>query len=61
MNDGDPVGDSENPLEKRVAVELSTIECIFRAYEVYNGERPVLSNLPTYDELIENGVGYYMN
>jgi len=61
MNDGDPVNDEIDPLKKRVAVEFSTIECILRSYEMFNGERPVISNLPTYDEIIENGIGYYMN
>lgn len=58
--DPDVVNDPVNPLSKRAATQLATIEAIFVAHEMVLGERPVWTGLPTYDELVQNGLGSYL-
>lgn len=56
----DVVNDPVNPLSKRVATQLATIEAIFATHEFVLGARPMWTELPTYGELIENGLGAYL-
>lgn len=56
----DVVNDQTNPLAKRVATHLATIEAIFAAHGMVYGERPEWTGLPTYAELVKNGVGAYL-
>jgi len=58
--DADVVTDPVNPLSKRVATQLATIEAIFSAHEMVLGERPVWTGIPTYTELVQNGLGSYL-
>lgn len=60
VKEADVVNDPVNPLSKRVATQLATIEAIFAAHEFVLGERPMWTELPTYVELIENGIGAYL-
>ncbi len=60
LEDVDVVNDPLNPLAKRVATHLATIEAIFSAHEQMRGERFVWSGLPSYGELVENGLGAYL-
>ena len=60
IQDADVVTDPVNPLSKRVATQLATIEAIFSAHEIVLGERPVWTGLPTYTELVQNGLGSYL-
>lgn len=56
----DVVSDPTNPLAKRVATHLATIDAIFGAHGMVYGERPEWTGLPTYAELVRNGVGAYL-
>lgn len=58
--DADVVHDASNPLSKRAATQLATIEAIFMAHDMMLGERPVWSGLPTFDELVKNGLEFYL-
>lgn len=56
----DVVYDSQNPLAKRVATQLVTIEAIFAAHRTMLGEEFVWSGLPSYAELLKNGLEAYL-
>lgn len=56
----DVVNDPVNPLAKRVGTQLATIEAIFGAHGMVYGERPEWTGLPTYAELVKDGVGAYL-
>jgi hypothetical protein len=58
--DPDVVNDPKFPLAMRVATQLATVEAIFTAHELVLGERPQWINLPSYDELVQNGLGSYL-
>ena len=54
------VNDPTYPLAKRVATQIATIEAIFSAHEMVYGERLEWKNLPSYAELVANGLGAYL-
>ncbi|HHY31452.1 MAG TPA: hypothetical protein GX515_00305 [Firmicutes bacterium] len=56
----DVVNDPVNPLAKRVGTQLATIEAIFSAHGAAYGERPEWTGVPTYAELVKDGVGAYL-
>lgn len=56
----DVVNDSQYPLAHRVATHLATIDAIFSVHRNTLGNGPAWNGLPTYAELIENGLGAYL-
>ncbi len=50
------------PLSRRVGRHVQGFTALVNAYNEYRGERPiVISNLPSFPEVLSNGVGSYLN
>lgn len=58
--DADVVNDPKYPLSKRAATQLATIEAIFLAHEMMLGERLQWTGIPSYDDLVQKGIGSYL-
>ncbi len=57
-----PYDDEGHPLEERVGRHLSSLAALFRNMEfVGDGEPFVIEEVPSFDEVMANGVGYYLN
>lgn len=56
----DVLHDPKNPLAKRAATQLATIEAIFVGHEMLEGERPHWTGLPSFAELVEKGLEGYL-
>jgi hypothetical protein len=55
----DPDGE---PLERRVGRHLEGFRAILDAYNEFHADRPVdMAGLPSYRDLLENGLGHYLN
>lgn len=58
--DVDVVTDSTNPLSKRVATQLATIQAILDSHDLFLGESLKWEGLPSYTDLVEHGLGAYL-
>lgn len=58
--DADVATDPDYPLTRRVATQLATIEAIFGAHELLEGVSPKWEGLPSFSELVENGLEFYL-
>ena len=58
--DPDVVNDPVNPLAKRAATHLASIEAVLNAHEFLEGQRPCWTGLPSYQDLVANGLGAYL-
>ncbi len=58
--DVDIVTDPVNPLSKRVATQLATIQAVLDAHDMFLGESLKWTGIPSYTELVENGLGAYL-
>jgi hypothetical protein len=56
----DVVGDPANPLARRTATHLATIDAVLAAHELIEGTRTRWTGLPSYRELVTNGLGTYL-
>lgn len=57
----DVLYDSKYPLKHRVGMHLATIEALINSYNLFTGSQLSYTNLPTYDDLMENGFEAYLN
>jgi len=56
-----PFGEEGHPISERVARNTALITKFFETFSSFHPEKPiVISEVPTYDELIANGVGHYL-
>ena len=56
-----PFTEEGHPITQRVARHISGINALTSAYgEFYPGEEIIFSNIPTYDEMMEQGIGNYL-
>lgn len=56
-----PFDENGWPIEKRSARHLDGLSKIFYHYGELYGEELVVNNMPSYEELCENGIGYYLH
>jgi len=57
-----PSDNDGHPLEERVGRHCSSLGLLFSSMEyVGDGEPVVVEGIPTFCELMANGVGYYLN
>jgi Succinylglutamate desuccinylase / Aspartoacylase family len=57
-----PFDENGWPIEKRVARHLTTVKEIVTAYNELHPKAPiVIEGIPSYDDLIKNGIGAYLN
>ncbi len=50
--DPDVVNDKANPLARRSATHLATIDAVLSAHELLDGERTCWVGMPSYDDLV---------
>jgi hypothetical protein len=57
-----PYDECGHPLRERVGRHLSSLAALFRAMEfVGDGEPLIVEEVPSFDEVMANDVGYYLN
>lgn len=56
----DVVNDPDNPLSKRVATQLASIQAILDAHDMFLGESLKWTGLPSHTDLVKNGLGAYL-
>jgi hypothetical protein len=57
-----PYDESGWPIERRVGRHLAAIKEIVAAYNELHPRAPVIiEGVPTYDDLVKNGLGAYLN
>ena len=56
----DVMKDHDNPIEKRVAVQIYTSMCVFDAYAQKVGPRLIIEGIPSYNDLLNHDIGIYM-
>ncbi len=56
----DVVNDPVNPLARRTATHLATIDAVLAAHELIEGARTRWTGLPSYKDLVVNGLGTYL-
>jgi hypothetical protein len=56
-----PVDENGWPLRRRVGRNLASLLKLVQALDDLEGLSTVIENVPTYAELMENGIGYYLN
>lgn len=57
-----PYDENGHPIDERVARHLTSINELAKAYSNTNEDFPIiLNNIPDYDEVLEKGIGYYLN
>ncbi|NLL47510.1 MAG: hypothetical protein GX249_02905 [Firmicutes bacterium] len=56
----DVVTDPVNPLAKRAATQLATIQAILTFHDEFYGETLRWEGLPSFNDLVENGLGAYL-
>ena len=56
-----PVPESGLPLKLRAGRNLTSLRMLLKALDDMEGKRLVLENVPTYDELMANDIGAYLN
>ena len=49
------------PIKRRVARHITAFRRVIEAYNELSGRPVILTNLPEYDEVLENGVGEYLS
>ncbi len=57
----DVIADLDYPLEHRVALQLTMFQELVRLYGQYYGDGLAMENLPGYHDLMEQGVGAWLN
>ena len=57
----DVIGDPRYPLEHRVALHLRLFKHLAEAYGDFHGEALEIDGLPEYRELLDGGVGQFLN
>lgn len=58
----DVINDSNYPLKHRVGLQLEIVANLFESYNMFSNSLPIeVDNLPTYFDVMENGVGAYLN
>jgi hypothetical protein len=57
----DVINDPDYPLKHRVGMHIELIKKLFSAYNLYYGNQIEVEGLPEYDELMEKGVGHFLN
>lgn len=56
-----PYDEHGKPIEQRVARHVASISAFAQALEMFEPDKSVeIGNIPNYDEMNENGVGYYL-
>lgn len=58
--DPDVVNDKANPLARRSATHLSTIDAVLSAHELLDGERTCWVGMPSYDDLVLEGLEQHL-
>jgi len=59
--DKDVINDPDYPLKHRVGMHIELMKKLFSAYNLFNGVQIEVNNLPEYNDLMDKGVGYYLN
>jgi len=57
----DVITDPEFPIEHRVGMHLNLINDLCETWNMFSDKQIMIENLPTHDELMENGLGNYLN
>lgn len=57
----DVIDDPDYPLTHRAGLQLQIIRSLFSAYEMMIGETVEVENLPTYEEVMQNGIFSFLN
>ncbi len=57
----DVINDPDYPLEHRVGMHLTLIGNLFEMYNMMNQQQIEVEDLPTHDELMEEGIGSFLN
>lgn len=57
----DVISDPDFPLEHRVGMHLNLISILFDTWNMFNDKQIMIENLPTHDELMESGIGDFLN
>lgn len=58
----DVINDSKYSLKHRAGLQLEIMANLFESYNMFSGNAPLeVENLPTYFDLMENGIGAYLN
>lgn len=57
----DVINDPDYPLSHRAGLQLQIIRSLFGAYEMMIGETIEVENLPSYEEVMQNGIFSYLN
>jgi len=53
---------SGEPLERRVGRHIEGFKAILDAYNIFHADRPIeMDGLPSYQDLIDHGLGHYLN
>jgi len=56
-----PFTEEGHPISQRVARQIAGVNALMSAFGEFNPEKEItFSNVPTYDEIMENGVGNYL-
>lgn len=56
-----PYTEDGHPITQRVARQIAGINALMSAFGEFNPEKEIIfSNVPTYDEMMENGLGSYL-
>ncbi|HKM42396.1 MAG TPA: succinylglutamate desuccinylase/aspartoacylase family protein [Limnochordia bacterium] len=58
--DVDVVTDPVNSLAKRAATQLASIQAILTVHDEFYGESLIWEGLPSFNDLVENGLGAYL-
>ncbi len=56
----DVVNDKVNPLSRRTATHLATIDAVLNAHELLDGKRTRWVGLPSYEDLVSDGLEEYL-
>jgi hypothetical protein len=56
-----PFGEDGSPLDERVGRHIQTISTLLEVFSTYNPDQTIaVENLPTLDEVLQNGLGAYL-
>lgn len=56
----DVMKDPDNPIEKRVAIQIYTTLSIFKGFEEKRGKALIVEGIPGYFDMLEKGIGVFM-
>ncbi len=57
----DVISDPDFPLEHRVGMHLNLVGYLSETWNMFSDKQLMFENVPTHDELMENGIGAYLN